>query len=177
MYLLGLGAAPFIDPPEGFHAAVAEGMRRSGDFILPRVDGVRYFDKPPLPYWLMALSFSAAGVTEAAARVWPALSAIGIAAVTGWIGIMLGNARVGLLAALLVAANLGIFVFARLVKPDLLLIFFVMLAFAGFAVAYRGAGRWGLALFYASLGMAALAKDLLGVLGPLGVVAAFIWIT
>jgi 4-amino-4-deoxy-L-arabinose transferase-like glycosyltransferase len=41
MYLLGLGVAPFIDPPEGFHAAVAEGMRRSGDWILPRVNGVR----------------------------------------------------------------------------------------------------------------------------------------
>src|SRR3989442_8152324 len=98
MYLLGLGTAPFLDPPEGFHAAIAQSLRASGDWMTLRLDGVRYFDKPPLLYWLLALSFPLAGPTEAAARVWPALAAIGTAAVTGWIGTMLGGARVGLLA-------------------------------------------------------------------------------
>ncbi|HET7342447.1 MAG TPA: glycosyltransferase family 39 protein [Methylomirabilota bacterium] len=177
MYLLGLGAAPFIDPPEGFHAAIAQSVRLSGDWITLRLDGVRYFDKPPLLYWLTALSFAAAGPVAAAARVWPALAAVGIAAVTAWIGAMLAGPRVGLLAGLLIAANMGSFVFGRQVKPDLLFIFFIMLAFAGFVVAYRGRGRWGLALFYAALGLAALTKDFLGALGPLGVVAAFLWIT
>ena len=177
MYLLGLGAAPFLDPPEGFHAALAESLRASGDWITLRVDGVRYFDKPPLLYWLMALSFSVAGPTEAAARLWPALAGAGVAAVTGWIGTMLGGARVGLLAALLIAANLGMFVFGREVKPDLPFIFFIVLAFAGFVVAYRGAGRWGLAVMYVSLGLAALTKDFMGALAPLGVFAAFLWIT
>jgi 4-amino-4-deoxy-L-arabinose transferase-like glycosyltransferase len=54
LFLLGLGAAPFGDPPEGFHAAVARDMLRVGDWITPQVDGVRYFDKPPLFYWLLA---------------------------------------------------------------------------------------------------------------------------
>jgi 4-amino-4-deoxy-L-arabinose transferase-like glycosyltransferase len=177
MYLLGLGAAPFLDPPEGFHVAIAESLRQSGDWITLRVNGVRYFDKPPLTYWLMAASFSVAGATEAAARVWPALAAIGVAAVTGRIGMILGGARVGLLAGLFVAANMGIFVFAREVKPDLVFILFLTLAYAGFVVAYRGGGRWGLALFYASLGLATLAKDVLGAVGPLAVVALFVWLT
>ena len=177
MYVLGLGAAPFLDPPEGFHAAVAESIRASGDWITLRADGVRYFDKPPLLYWLMAATFAVSGATEAAARLWPALAGAGVAAVTGWIGTMLGGARVGLLAALIVAANLGMFLFARQVKPDLPFIFFIVLAFAGFVVAYRGAGRWGLAVAYASLGLAALTKDFLGAIAPLGVIAAFLWIT
>jgi 4-amino-4-deoxy-L-arabinose transferase-like glycosyltransferase len=177
MYLLGLGAAPFLDPPEGFHAALAESLRRSGDWITLRVNDVRYFDKPPLPYWLMALSFSLAGPGEAAARVWPALAAVGMAALTGRIGMVLGGPRVGLLAGLFVAANTGIFVFARQVKPDLVFVLFLTLAYAGFVVAYRGGGRWGLALFYASLGLAALTKDVLGALGPLAVVALFVWLT
>jgi len=100
MYLLGLGAAPFLDPPEGFHAAVAQSLRASGDWITLRVDGVRYFDKPPMLYWLLAASFGVAGPTEAAARLWPALAAIGLAAVTGRIGLILGGPRVGLLSAL-----------------------------------------------------------------------------
>jgi 4-amino-4-deoxy-L-arabinose transferase-like glycosyltransferase len=177
MYLLGLGAAPFLDPPEGFHAAIAESLRQSGDWVTLRVNGVRYFDKPPLIYWLMALSFAGTGVGEAAARVWPALAAIGVAAVTGRIGMILGGPRVGLLAGLFVAANLGIFVFGRQVKHDLVMILFITLAYAGFVVAYRGGGRWGLALFYASLGLAMLAKDVLGAVGPLAVVAMFVWLT
>ena len=177
MYLLGLGAAPFLDPPEGFHAAVAQSLRASGDWITLRVDGVRYFDKPPLPYWLMALSFSLTGPTEAAARIWPALSAIGVAAVTGRIGVMLGGPRVGLLAGLFVASNLGVFLFSRQAKPDLSFVLWLTLAFAGFVVAYRGLGRWGLALFYASLGLAALTKDAFGSLAALVVVALFLWLT
>ena len=177
MYLLGLGAAPFLDPPEGFHAAVAESLSRAPDPITLHVNGVRYFDKPPLTYWLTALSFAAVGVTEASARVWPALAAIGLAAVTGRIGMILGGPRLGLLAGLFVVANLGVFVFGRQLKPDLVMILFMTLAYAGFIVAYRGGGRRGLALFYASLGVAALAKDVLGALGPLVVVAMFLWLT
>lgn len=177
MYLLGLGAAPLVDPPEGFHAAIAESLRQSGDWVTLRVDGVRYFDKPPLLYWLMAGSFAVVGVSETAARVWPALAAVGVAAVTGRIGMILGGPRVGLLAGLFVASNLGIFVFGRHVKHDLVMVLFMTLAFAGFVVAYRGGGRWGLAIFYASLALAALAKDVLGALGPLVVVAMFLWLT
>ena len=69
MYLLGLGAAPFLDPPEGLHAAIAETLRQSGDWITLRVNGVRYLDKPPLPYWLMSVSFAVAGPTETAALI------------------------------------------------------------------------------------------------------------
>jgi len=177
MYLVSLGAAPFLDPPEGFHVAVAESLRASGDWITLRVDSVRYFDKPPVPYWLMALSFGAVGPSEAAARMWPALSALGVAAVTGRIGVMLGGPRVGLLAALFVASNLGVFLIGRQVKPDLAFILWIVLAFAGFVVAYRGGGRWGLAVFYGALGLAALTKDALGALGPLLVVALFVWLT
>src|SRR4030095_3981455 len=76
-----------------------------------------------------------------------------------------------------VAANLGMFLFARQVKHDLPFIFFIVLSFAGFVVAYRGAGRWGLAVAYASLGLAALTKAVVGAVAPLGVIAAFLWIT
>ena len=177
MYLLGLGAAPFLDPPEGFHAVIAQTIRTSGDWTTLRVDGVRYFDKPPMLYWLLAASFGVAGPTEAAARLWPALAAIGLAAVTGRIGLILGGPRVGLLSALFTAANMGIFIFGREVKPDLPFILFITLAYAGFIVAYRGGGRWGLALFYASLGLAALTKDVLGAVAPLLIVALFLWLT
>jgi 4-amino-4-deoxy-L-arabinose transferase-like glycosyltransferase len=177
MYLLGLGAAPFVDPPEGLHTAIAQNVRHTDDWVTLRVNGVRYFDKPPLLYWLMSATFAVAGAGEGAARLWPALSAIGVAAVTGRIGLVLGGPRVGLLAALIAATNMGTFVVGREAKPDLPFILFIVLAFAGFVVAYRGGGRKGLVLFYASLGLATLTKDVLGALGPLVVIALFVWLT
>ena len=177
LYLVGLGAAPFIDPPEGLHAEVTRQMAALGDWITPRVDGVRYFDTPPLLYWLTSGSFAVAGTTPAAARLWPALAAVGVAAVTARLGVMLGGPRVGLLAGLMVATNLGVFLCGRIVEPDLVFLLWLTLAWAGFAIAYRGRGRRGLVLFYAALGLAAITKDIVGALAPLVVVAMFFWLT
>ncbi len=173
----GLGAAPFIDPPEGFHTEIAREMLARGDFVTPRLDGVRYFDKPPLLYWLIALSSLPAGPTPFAARFWSALAVVGVAGVTAYLGMLLGGLRVGLLAGLMVAANMGVFLFGRFVKPDLVFIFCIMLAYLGFALAYLGRGRWPLALFFGALGLATLAKDLLGAIGPFIAVGLFFSIT
>ena len=177
LFLTGLGRPPFLDPPEGFHAAVAQGMRTTGDAVTPRVNDVRYFDKPPLLYWLMSLSFHFGGVTPLAARLPSALAAVGVAAVTARLGTLLGGPRLGLLAGLMVSANLGVFLYGRLVKPDLLFILCILLAYAGFVLAYRGAGRWALALFYGALGLSTIAKDLLGAVGPCVVIALFFWLS
>ena len=173
----GLGAAPFIDPPEGFHTEIAREMRASGDFVTPRLNGVRYFDKPPLVYWLISLSSGVAGPTPAAARCWSALAAVGVAGLTAYLGVLLGGPRLGLLAGLMVAANMGVFLFGRLVKPDLPFVFCITLAYLGFALAYLGRSRWTLGLGFGALGLATLAKDLLGAVGPVAVVALFFWLT
>jgi 4-amino-4-deoxy-L-arabinose transferase-like glycosyltransferase len=177
LYGLGLGAAPFLDPPEGLHAAVARSLALTGDWLTMHANGIPYFDTPPLLYWLTSTAFAVSGPTPLAARFWPALAGVGCAAVTAWIGARLGGPRLGLLAGLIVAANLGMFVYARIVKPDALFILFITLAFAGFAATYASGGRAGLVVFYASLGLATLAKDLLGAVGPLVVVAIFLWLT
>ncbi|MBI1736752.1 MAG: glycosyltransferase family 39 protein [Candidatus Rokubacteria bacterium] len=171
----GLGAAPFIDPPEGFHAEIAREMGGAGGWITPRLNSVRYFDKPPVPYWLMAVSFGVAGPTPAAARLWGALAAIGVAVATALIGVRLRGPRLGVLAGVMVTANLGVFLYARIVKPDLLFVLFITLAWTGVVLAWPGSRAW-LALFYAALGLAAITKDILGAIGPLAVLAlALAW--
>jgi 4-amino-4-deoxy-L-arabinose transferase-like glycosyltransferase len=177
LFFLRLGGAPFLDPPEGIHAEIAWEMLRHGDWITPHLAGVPYFDKPPLLYWLMASSFAILGPTEWAARIWSALPAVAVAVLTARLGMLLGSARVGLLAGLMVAANLEVFLFGRMVKPDLLFVSLILLAIIAFARAYLGAGRRALWVFYGALGLAALAKDVLGVLGPLIAVALFFYLT
>jgi 4-amino-4-deoxy-L-arabinose transferase-like glycosyltransferase len=177
LYLVGLAAAPFLDPPEGFHAAIAREMTLARDWITPRIDGVRYVEQPPLLHWLVSASFGAAGVTPFAARLWPALAAVGCAAVTAHLGIALGGPRLGLLAGLMVAANLGVFVYGRTARPELLFVFWVTLAWAGFVLAYLGDRRRGLFVFYAGLGLAMLTRDFLDALGVVPVIAVFFWLT
>lgn len=173
--LPGLGAGPWLNPPEGFHAEIAHEMAQSGDWITPRLNGIRYFSKPPLPYWLMQVSFMAEGATPFAARLWPALSAVAAAALTARMGTMLGGPRLGLLAGLMTGLNLGVFIFARIVKPDMLLVLCITAAFTGFIGAYTTKRRWPLGVFYGALGVAVIAKDFLGALGPLVAAAAFLW--
>ncbi|HKW91348.1 MAG TPA: glycosyltransferase family 39 protein [Methylomirabilota bacterium] len=151
-------------------------MLRGGSWITPHLNGVPYFDKPPLLYWLMASVFTWLGPTETAARLVSALSAVAVAVLTALIGARIGSARVGLMAGLMVAANLEMFLFGRMVKPDLLFVALILLALYGFILAYLGGGRRPLLLFYGSLGAAALAKDFLGALGPLALVALFLWL-
>ncbi|PYN46050.1 MAG: hypothetical protein DME00_20145 [Candidatus Rokuibacteriota bacterium] len=177
LYLVGLGAAPFLDPPEGFHAEIAREMAVARDWITPRIDGVRYVDQPPLLHWLVSASFGAAGVTPLAARLWPALAAVGCAALTARLGVALGGPRLGLLAGLMVAANLGVFVYGRTARPELPFVFCVTLAWAGFVLAYLGDRRRGLALFYAALALAMLTRDFLDALAVVPVIAAFFWLT
>ena len=68
LLLPGLGRAPFDDPGEGQHAEIAREAWASGDLLDLRLNGVRYFDKPPLLYWLIALDFRGWGPSEWAAR-------------------------------------------------------------------------------------------------------------
>jgi 4-amino-4-deoxy-L-arabinose transferase-like glycosyltransferase len=177
LYLIRLGQAPFVDPPEGLHAAIAQEMVVEGDWITPHFNGVRYFDKPPLLYWLMAAGFRLVGPTPAAARFWSAVAAIGTALLTAWLGIRLGSARLGLVAGLIVAANLEIFLFGRFVKPDLVFVFCILVAYTGFILAYQTSARRALFLFYGALGAAILTKDVLGAAGPAVVVALFFLVT
>jgi hypothetical protein len=151
-------------------------MLQGGGWITPHLNGVPYFDKPPLPYWLMAGAFAWLGPTESAARLVSAGAAVAVAVLTALIGMRLGSPRVGLMAGLMMAANLEGFVFGRLVKPDMLFVACILLGLYGFIQAYLGGGRRWLLLFYASLGLAVLAKDLLGAAGPLAIVALFLWL-
>ncbi len=177
LYFGRLGQVPLVDASEGFHVAIAQEMALRGDWITPHFDGVRYFDKPPLLYWLMAAGFQLVGRSEWSARFWVALAVVGTAMLAAWLGTRLCSERLGLIAGLSVAANVEVFLFGRLAKPDLLFVFFVLLAFTGLIVAYQSASRRALLVAYASLGAAVMTKDFLGAVGPLAVFALFLFLT
>jgi 4-amino-4-deoxy-L-arabinose transferase-like glycosyltransferase len=74
LYFVGLGSYPLLDPDEGRYAEIPREMLESGDFITPRLNYVKYFEKPPLYYWLTAGSMAVFGQKEWAVRLVPAMA-------------------------------------------------------------------------------------------------------
>jgi 4-amino-4-deoxy-L-arabinose transferase-like glycosyltransferase len=194
----GLGRAPFDDPGEGQHAEIAREML-GGSWLTPRLNGVRYFDKPPLLYWLTGISFSLFGLTEGAARLAPLLGALLAVAATAVLGARLLGPAGGALAGLALLSCALFAAFARYVRPESLFVAAMAWGFTGLLVHMRGpnslnplaspapaarqagprtpptadarsGAAWAL-LGCAALGVAALAKDPLGLIGPLAAIA------
>jgi 4-amino-4-deoxy-L-arabinose transferase-like glycosyltransferase len=174
----GLGRAPFDDPGEGQHAEIARELL-GGSWLTLRLNGVRYFDKPPLLYWLTATSFTLFGLSEGAARLAPLLGALLAVAGTTWLGVRLLGPGAGLLAGAALLSCALFAAFARYVRPETLFVAAIQWGFTGLLLAVDpdrtdGApapGHWAV-LGGAALGLAALAKDPLGLLGPLVAIGA-----
>src|SRR5947207_10295292 len=163
---VGLGRARFDDPGEGMHAEIARELAVSRDPLRLTLDGVRYVDKPPLLYVLLAAAFAVGGHGEAVARSVAAAGALVAVAATAWLGGRLCGMAWGLLAGVALLSSCGFFAYGRYVRPET--IFLASLS-GGFALLLAGVitDRRGLAVLgLGVLGLAALAKDPLGALLP-----------
>ena len=121
-FLLGLGDRHIWIPLEARYALVAREMLETGHWLLPRLGGEVYADKPPLLFWCIALlSAFGSGVTECTARLPTALAAVGVCLLTWRLGERLFSPTAGLLAALVLATCGGFFWSARQALPDMLL--------------------------------------------------------
>ena len=171
LLLPGLGTAPFDDPGEGQHAEIAREAWRSGDWLTLHLNGVRYFDKPPLLYGLQALAFTAGGVSEWTARLAPLAGAVLAAAGTAVLGARLLGPGPGLLAGAALLSCALFAAFARYVRPETLFLATIQWGFTGLLLGWRESRvTWSL-VGCAALGLAALAKDPIGPVGPLLAIA------
>jgi 4-amino-4-deoxy-L-arabinose transferase-like glycosyltransferase len=164
VFLLGLGAPALYDPHESLYAEVARAMVVGGDWLTPHLNGTRYLDKPPLFYWLIAISYTLFGVSEFSARLPIALTGLGGVLLTWAIGRHLVDGRAGALAGLVLTTSVGYFVFSRQLLPDMVLACFTTLSFYGFLRAgaqERTRQPWSL-LAYAGLAMAFMTKGFVG---------------
>jgi 4-amino-4-deoxy-L-arabinose transferase-like glycosyltransferase len=124
-FFLWLGRPAITDSDEAYYAEAAREMVESGNWVTPYFNYEPRFEKPILYYWLVAATYAAIGVGEAAARAWSAMSAIGLSLVAYGCGKRWFGRTPGLLAGVMTATSLGIFMIAREALPDLPLAFFV----------------------------------------------------
>ena len=167
---------PLANPDEGRYAEIAREMEASGDWVTPRLNGIKYFEKPPLQYWAGALAFRAFGAGEWQARLYGALCALGTLLVVAYTGRARGPPGAGAAAALVLAASPYFLAMGATLTLDMGLAFWTTLTFCAWLLAERAqAGarerhRWMLAA-WAAMAMAVLSKGLVGVLFPAAALA------
>ena len=172
-----LGRFPLIEPDEGRYSEIPREMLERGDFITPLLNYVKYFEKPPLHYWLNAISFTLFGQNEFAARFAAALCGLLCVLFTYWLGRRLFERRVGLLAAIILGTSGGFLVQARINITDMTLTFCITLCLGAFLLGIRDEGpRKGMYYYlgYAGAALAVLAKGLIGILFPGAIIFLFL---
>src|SRR5262249_60039482 len=134
-----------------------------GDWVTARLDGVAYLEKAPLTYWLIAVFYKVFGIHDWVARLPFALSGMGLAWLTAAMGIWAFGKRAGFYAGLCISTCVGLFLFTRILIPDVLLTLTVALAMWAFLRALEEEEAhpqfWAFVLA-ASLGVGLLVKSL-----------------
>ncbi|SCK26506.1 4-amino-4-deoxy-L-arabinose transferase [Variovorax sp. HW608] len=175
IWFAGLGARSLISPDEGRYASIALAMARSGDWVTPRLNGLLYFEKPVMQYWIGALAFLGLGVSEFSARLWPALSGFLTLLMVGYTAARLWGRESGIRALAIAASMTWIIGNSHFLTLDAGLTFFLTVvlcavllaegATSGSAAARR---RW-IWLAWAAMAGAVLSKGLVGLLIPAAV--------
>lgn len=178
--LLGphLGRRALWEPDEGRYAEIPREMLATGDFVTPRLNGVKYFEKPPLFYWIEAGAMRALGSAEWVLRLPAALFALGGCQAVYAAGRRLFGRRAGLLAAAVLATSPLYFGIGQVVILDMAVSVLLTVALLAFLLATREPPGWRRRLrlwaFWAAAALAVLTKGLIGIVLPALVIGAWI---
>ncbi len=156
---------PVTDPVEANYALTAKEMLESGDWLSPQIYGKVWFDKPIMIYWLIAASFKLCGVNDFAARLPSALCGAATAGTVFWFSMCFYRRRYSaLMAALVLATSLQVWIISRGIVTDAALMLFFSFSMAAFHRWWTTRRQLWLDLSFAAAALAVLTK------GPVGLV-------
>jgi 4-amino-4-deoxy-L-arabinose transferase-like glycosyltransferase len=181
IYLGSIVSPPsLMDDVDAIQAQIARNMLKSGDWVSGRLDHVAYLEKAPLVYWIIAVSYKVFGVHDWAARIPIALSVMALAWLTAAFGTWAFGRRAGLYAGLSMATCVGLFLFTRILIPDVMLTLTIALAMWAFLRALdeeEPRPRWWAFLLAASLGTGLLLKSLIALAFPIAAGVIYLFLT
>jgi 4-amino-4-deoxy-L-arabinose transferase-like glycosyltransferase len=169
-----------MDDVDAVQAQIARNMLNSGDWVTARLDGVPYLEKPPLLYWMIAISYKIFGVHDWSARIPVALSVIALCWTTSAFGLWAFGKRAGFYAGLCMSTCIGLFLFTRILLPDAMLTFSIALALWALLRTLdddEPHPRAWAAVMAASFAVGLLLKSLIGVVFPIGAAVLYLLIT
>jgi len=174
IFFFHLGSYGLWEPDEARYAEIAREMIETGDFIVPHLNYVAYLEKPPLLYWLTSFWFGIFGADAFAARITPALAALGCVAATYLFAATAFDRKRATLAAVALATSPLFAIMAQVLTTDTLLTLWTTIAAFAFFLHWREGGRWRWA-FYAAMGLGVLAKGPVAALIPALSATIFLW--
>ena len=169
-----------MDDVDAVQAQIARNMLQSGDWVTAHLDGVAYLEKAPLIYWAIALSYRIFGVHDWAARIPVGLAAVALCWLTAAMGIWAFGKRAGFYAGLIMATCIGLFLFTRILIPDVMLTFTVALGMWALLRVLDETElhpRFWAAVLVFSLGLGLLLKSLIGIVFPIAAGLIYLLLT
>jgi 4-amino-4-deoxy-L-arabinose transferase-like glycosyltransferase len=170
-WLYALGVRTLVPTDEGRYAEMAREMVATGDWITLRLDGIKYFEKPPLQTWMNALTFKLFGLGEWQARLWTGLCGLlGIVLVAGAGRKVFGN-RVGFIAGTVLASCFMWNGLGHVNTLDMGLAAMMTLGLCSLLIAQRDDAtvreqRYWMLVCWAGMALAVLSKGLIGIVLP-----------
>src|SRR5271157_259821 len=122
---------PLMDDVDASHAQAAQHMAETGNLITSKINGIRYIEKPPLPYWLVAGAYRLFGENAFSTHMPNALAMLGLVWLSWFWARRVWGARAGLYAGLGVLTSIGPFLFTRFIIPESYLSLFLLIALYG----------------------------------------------
>ncbi|MGA2206923.1 MAG: glycosyltransferase family 39 protein [Terracidiphilus sp.] len=161
IYFASLFSPPLMDDVDAAHAQAAQHMAESGDLITAKTNGIRYIEKPPLPYWVVAGMYRIFGQNTFATHLPNALAMLGLAWLAWLWARRAWGERAGLYAGLGVLTSVGPFLFTRFIIPESILALFLLIALYALIVSLED-NRPGMIYWaWAAVALALLTKGLI----------------
>ena len=168
---------PLMDDVDAAHAEAAQHMAESGNLITSQINGIRYIEKPPLPYWLVAGSYKLFGENTFATHLPNTLAMLGLAWLAwAWARRAWGN-RAGLYAGLGVLTSIGPFLFTRFIIPEVQLSLFLLIALYGLITGLESNRPSRVYWMWACVALALLTKGLIAPVFFFGAAIPYLMLT
>jgi 4-amino-4-deoxy-L-arabinose transferase-like glycosyltransferase len=160
-----------VHPDEGRYAEIAREMALTGDWVTPRLNGIKYFEKPALQYWITAAAYDAFGIRHWTARLWPALAGFLGVLFIGYVGLRVGGPQQALYSAAALGGCVAYVVNTHFLTLDAGLTLWMSVGLGGLILAQRADAtsreeRGWMLVAWAALALAVLSKGLIGVVLP-----------
>jgi 4-amino-4-deoxy-L-arabinose transferase-like glycosyltransferase len=181
IYLTTIFSPPsLMDDTDAVEAQIGRNMMTSGDYVTAHLDGVVYLEKTPLSWWVMDIFYKIFGFRDWAARIATALTAIALVWLTAAFGRWAFGSPAGYYSGLVMATCVGLWLFTRILIPDVMLVLVITLAMWAFLRVFdeeeRHPAAWAW-LFWVNLALGLMLKSLIGVVFPIAAALLFLLFT
>lgn len=173
-----LGQRDLFDPDEGRYAGIPAAMVDTGDWLTPRLNDFKYFEKPVLQYWATAVAFRVFGKSNVSARLWTAMTGFATALFVMFVAFRLYGQRAAIFTFLISVSYLMMVMFGHFLTLDMALSAFVVMGIGCLVLAQSGqtearkTRNWML-LGWAALALATLTKGLVAIVLPAGTILVY----